>query len=160
MNGTDTSAKYCCNAVAVKNNELGCSTVNKTYQEPFMIESYGELIFGVAALSGYTNTSTNGSITATNNTADTTADDGDDGTKIAIGVGVGVPLGVISLLAIGWALWERRKRKRAALSAAQTPVWLSNGGYSNHTQNTNSQYTGELTASPPKPAELSSNSPR
>ncbi|KAK2820071.1 hypothetical protein FQN49_007747 [Arthroderma sp. PD_2] len=31
-------------------------------------------------------------------------------TNVAIGVGVGVPLGVIALLAIGWALYERKKR--------------------------------------------------
>jgi hypothetical protein len=36
--------------------------------------------------------------------------------EAAIGAGVGVPLGVIALASIAWALFERRRRKRAPMS--------------------------------------------
>jgi hypothetical protein len=42
----------------------------------------------------------------------------DDNHDVAIGTGVGIPLGVIAILAIAWAVYERRKRSKALQSPA------------------------------------------
>jgi hypothetical protein len=101
---------------------------------------------------------TNATIAHTSATTASNKDSDNVNKEIAIGAGVGVPLAVIALASIGWAFWERRKRKRASFGASQpiTPAWSSQNGTYNH----NSYDTGELTSSPPKPAELSTNSTR
>lgn len=40
---------------------------------------------------------------------------------VAIGAGVGVPLGVLALGAVIWALWERRRANRLRKTIASTP---------------------------------------
>lgn len=47
------------------------------------------------------------------------------GHEVAVGVGVAVPLGVLLILAIVWALWERRKRRKMELAG---PIELSGTG--------------------------------
>jgi hypothetical protein len=37
---------------------------------------------------------------------------------VAIGAGVGVPLGLLAIVALAWAIWERRRRSRAGATAA------------------------------------------
>jgi hypothetical protein len=37
--------------------------------------------------------------------------------ETTVGVGIGLPLGVIALATVGWALWERRRRKQAPVVA-------------------------------------------
>ncbi|PKX88770.1 uncharacterized protein P174DRAFT_516376 [Aspergillus novofumigatus IBT 16806] len=73
--------------------------------DPFTIET-GAVIPGVAALAGYVNASS-----MTNNTCPTPTGNSSSPSShdVAIGVGVGVPLGVITLASIAWALWERRQ---------------------------------------------------
>lgn len=64
----------------------------------------------------------------------------DSGAQIgAIGAGVGASLGVISLSAITWAFWERRKRLRATAAqvvAFSKPGYEVSGGFQNAASST------------------------
>jgi hypothetical protein len=88
----------------------------------------------VAGLNGLVKqSSTSGSSTIANNTGnDDTAKSSthseDTQKNIAIGAGVGVPLGVISLLSIGWAVHERRMRKKIPQAQAQ-PILTTDYSY-------------------------------
>ncbi|OAL75064.1 hypothetical protein A7D00_0662 [Trichophyton violaceum] len=55
-------------------------------------------------------------------------------TYVAIGAGVGVPLGVIAIGAIGWALYERRKRLRLIKTYASQPIAVQQPMYQQQTQ--------------------------
>ncbi|KAF3895017.1 hypothetical protein GTR04_7036 [Trichophyton interdigitale] len=55
-------------------------------------------------------------------------------TYVAIGAGVGVPLGVLAIGAIGWALYERRKRLRLIETYASQPVAVHQPMYQQETQ--------------------------
>ncbi|KAJ5933899.1 hypothetical protein N7454_006228 [Penicillium verhagenii] len=122
-NGTTTSEEpqYCCNSAVVSaNNTIVCSTVDGDFQNPFTI-SNGSAIANAAALSGLVeesssstvaNTTASGNYTAMTKSQSSCNNSSKD---VAIGAGVGIPLGVIALLLIVWAMWERRLRK-------QTPV--------------------------------------
>ncbi|KAL4950628.1 hypothetical protein BDW69DRAFT_197135 [Aspergillus filifer] len=63
--------------------------------------------------------------------------------ETAVGAGVGVPLRCIALASIVWALWERRKGKKAldaavasheAAAVAKAPGTFDNGVYAERTQ--------------------------
>ncbi|KXG54178.1 uncharacterized protein PGRI_073220 [Penicillium griseofulvum] len=94
-------------------NELTCYAGS-----PFTLDR-GDLVWDKAALTNYTyggdsSNSTSPSNTTTCPTASTTPSsenkDGKGNNDVAIGAGVGIPLGVLLLTALGWALFERRKR--------------------------------------------------
>ncbi|EYE93381.1 uncharacterized protein EURHEDRAFT_434047, partial [Aspergillus ruber CBS 135680] len=79
---------YCCNAITSKNGSAACAND----EDPFTITS-GTAISGRAYLSNLV-----------------AKDSGNNNREVAIGAGVGVPLGVLFLTALGWALYERKKR--------------------------------------------------
>ena len=81
----------------------------------------------------------------------------------AIGAGVGVPLGVIALGAITWALWERRARTKSLAAAAATTAgggWVGgNGAVPSSVAGSNSMYgiqqhETEQWKNPSRPVEL------
>lgn len=84
--------------------------------------------------------------------------DSNDSNDVAIGAGVGVPLGVIAFLSIGWALWERRKRKRASILTE--PVHMQSLHPYQPVTNDRNFGVSELSANTAKPAELHQNQPR
>ncbi|KAJ5115212.1 hypothetical protein NUU61_000971 [Penicillium alfredii] len=111
-----SESQYCCGHVTWKDGKQGCY-----WGEPFKLAK-GTVIPGVAWLATHV---------ADNQTASNVSSAGESDTHIApsasssssssstsssrdvaIGAGVGVPLGVIALASILWALWERRLRKR------------------------------------------------
>jgi hypothetical protein len=112
----DNTPYYCANAVTLNSSgNLGCYAGS-----PFTLNS-GKLVWDKAALTNYTlidnsskstsNSSSSSSNPASNtngtlNNKNTNGNDHD----VAIGAGVGVPLGVLLLTALGWALYERKKR--------------------------------------------------
>ena len=109
-------------------NEAVCSTVKGDKQTPFKLPD-GSPIPGVTALSGYnkTSNSTSSSMANTTTAADaatsgSTKGQRDHSKEVAIGAGVGVPLGVISLLALAWGLWERRQRKQILAQPPPPPL--------------------------------------
>lgn len=135
----DTEWLYCCVGSEYGNDY---SSACADGANPFTIAS-ASLIYGVAALSTAEVISSTASSTATSAasaspaTATQTAASGtaastgetcpDSGAQIgAIGAGIGVSLGVISLSAIAWAFWERRKR---LMAAAGQVVTSSKHGY-------------------------------
>lgn len=71
----------------------------------------------------------NSTASASTSSSNSTATNNGSNHDAAIGAGVGVPLGVIALASIAWALWERRKLHRfsaaheaaAAAAPAQVP---------------------------------------
>lgn len=85
----------------------------------------GTAIPGVAGLAMNSSSSPVPSSTATPVPSDS-GSNGSNGSntsrETAIGVGVGVPLGLIALASIAWALWERRSRLHAALNVPPTYV--------------------------------------
>ncbi|BCR90135.1 uncharacterized protein ACHE_60021A [Aspergillus chevalieri] len=107
-NGDDST--YCCNAI-VSN---GSAAVCDNDRDPFKLAS-GTVIPGRAYLSNLT-----------------TKDSGNNNNRdVAIGAGVGVPLGVLFLTALGWALFERRKRYallNSTAAAAPLPVQQPGAG--------------------------------
>lgn len=111
------SSKYCCGAVAYKDGEITCAAEG----DPFSID-FGTAVPGVAGLAN--TTSTEGNATATvcedsgsNATSGSSAEEEAEKKSVkydvAIGAGVGVPLGVVALASIAWALYERRQRRVA-----------------------------------------------
>jgi hypothetical protein len=107
----DGRAIYCC----------GYQSANQTTDEcangdaPFILED-GEMVFRRAALadatedgnsSSWTTASTSPTATGTDAGTDSATCSNND---VAIGAGVGVPLGVLALSAVAWALLERRRR--------------------------------------------------
>ncbi|GFF46180.1 hypothetical protein IFM51744_06256 [Aspergillus udagawae] len=102
-----TDAKYCCGSVV--DNKRGDG-------DPFTIEN-GAVIPGVAALAGYsnassiTNTTCSNPSSITNTTCPTGNSSSPSSHDVAIGAGVGLPLAVLALASIAWALWARRHCK-------------------------------------------------
>ncbi|KAL4805296.1 hypothetical protein BDV18DRAFT_160957 [Aspergillus unguis] len=120
------------------NDTLGCSNG----EEPFQVPD-AEALPGVAVLGNVTSfdapNSTNSNTTCTlpSPSSDAATCSGSNGSchETAIGAGVGVPLGVIALASVAWALWERRKGEKAlaaAVAAASTasskPPGVFDGG--------------------------------
>ncbi|KAJ6049707.1 hypothetical protein N7499_011704 [Penicillium canescens] len=80
------------------------------------------LVWNKAALANYTlsdnnskstsnsNSSSSDSASNSNGTLNNKNENSKDNNDVAIGAGVGVPLGVLPLTALGWALYERKKR--------------------------------------------------
>lgn len=97
-------SEYCCGAVTWKNGKTGCLQGGDPFKLPF-----GRAISGVAALAEDSNENEPGS---NNDTAEPKSDNSNH--DVAIGVGVGVPLGVLALTTVAWALWERRGRQSLA----------------------------------------------
>lgn len=84
-NGEDT--KYCCDAVVANGTQAACA-----HGHEFTLHN-GAAIPGRAYLA-------KDSVTGNNK----------NNKDVAIGAGVGVPLGVLFLTALGWALYERKRR--------------------------------------------------
>ncbi|KAJ6072844.1 hypothetical protein N7467_010929 [Penicillium canescens] len=100
----DDKPYYCANAVTLNSSgDLGCYAGS-----PFTLNS-GELVWDKAALANYT-LSDNNSESTSNGTLNNKNENAKDNNDVAIGAGVGVPLGVLLLTALGWALYERKKR--------------------------------------------------
>lgn len=166
LEGSEKNATYCCDSVLVDplSSDKICSDVDGTNQTSFTIPD-GFIIPGAAVLSEFEEVSNNTSSFVANDTdtasATATASNkssDNESRDIAIGAGVGVPLAAIALLSIGWAFWERRKRKLAAFPADQ-PIPLFQPSHKVPLGH-ESYYANELTGSPPKPAELYTASPR
>ncbi|KAF9239769.1 hypothetical protein CBS147339_9026 [Penicillium roqueforti] len=176
LDGSENNATYCCNSVLVDpfSGEKICSNVDGATQTSFKILD-GYIIPSAGVLSNFEEISNNTSSFVANgtDTAVTTAvttaattpvptatatatasneNSCNESREIAIGAGVGVPLAAIALLSIGWAFWERRNRKLAALPAAQ-PTPLFQPSYQ-VARGHESYHAYELKGSPPKPAEL------
>lgn len=112
----NSRAIYCCGYQSENNNATRCSNGDA----PFVLED-GNMIFGRAALVNATASQLNPSTTsglvasitgATNTTSGNDECFSSHNNSTAIGVGVGVPLGVLALCAVAWALTERRRSRR------------------------------------------------
>lgn len=86
---------------------------------------------GYAALADYTVTNS-----STKTTTSSSGGSSSSSNRAAIGAGVGVPLGVIALGAIAWAIWERRKLHRVMTTQPQQG---QQGGYNPYTGDKTSQ---------------------
>ncbi|KAL3470224.1 hypothetical protein BJX99DRAFT_267632 [Aspergillus californicus] len=118
-NNTDDGIYYCCNSIV--NNATGKQPTCAWDVEPFTLAS-ARLIPGVALLDDYVVRSDDTNTTAPSTESDPECAASDTASKnnAAIGAGVGVPLGVVALAAIGWALYERRKRTNHSQTAIAT----------------------------------------
>lgn len=160
---------YCCNSIVNRPEEEfpACDS-----GEPFTIES-GKFMPGVALLEGYVKASdannssssdsdsnssdsdSNSSDTNTTSCPDTndTQDAGSSNNDVAIGAGVGVPLGVIALVSIAWALYERSQRKKLLQPIPPTittvgPFPAENKPWAHHELPSANQVTAELPSPP------------
>ncbi|KAJ5306932.1 hypothetical protein N7508_005947 [Penicillium antarcticum] len=118
-NGSSTI--HCCGTANWEDGTVNCGNF-KSVEVP-----HGTAIAGVAGLSAassVTATSSPGSSTsAPTSTSNPTSDSGSNAKReAAIGAGVGVPLGVIALASIAWALWERRARVKALSQPISAPA--------------------------------------
>jgi hypothetical protein len=112
-----STALYCCGSPIVDGDNVSCPPSSDNNGEPFTVTT-GKVIAGrailanVSSLSNKTSAGTSSSIGAGSDTGNCrTCHD------TAIGAGVGVPLGVLALLFMIWAIIERR-RKASRLSRA------------------------------------------
>lgn len=105
-------ALYCCNNIVSNTGSTPCA-LNLS---AFTIDN-GNIMPGFAALADYTVTNSSSNTTTSSSTGSSSSD------RVAIGAGVGVPLGVIALGAIAWAIWERQKSRRLVTTKPQQ------GGY-------------------------------
>ncbi|KAJ5167780.1 uncharacterized protein N7482_003374 [Penicillium canariense] len=142
----DVKTQYCCGKVELNNGKTTCR-----YGDPFSIAE-GTVLPGVAYLSNVTYTdSTDNSTTCDNATSSgaltTSVESSSSNRDVAIGAGVGVPLGLIALVSIAWALWERRK-------LAQMKSSLSSGEGAYAALNRTVGPPVELSAAAPGAAEL------
>jgi hypothetical protein len=87
-----SKTQYCCGAVIADNGEPGCK-----YEQPFTLTE-ATVLPDAAFLEN------NGDSNSTESCQPSSR-------SIAIEAGVSVPLGVIAIAAILWALWERRHRR-------------------------------------------------
>lgn len=118
------------------NNTPICAFNLPTFEIP-----NSDFISGYAGLSSYTNVSSTSSSTssaissATSPAPSNTASCANNNNHVAIGVGVGlgVPLGLIALVSIAWALWERRKVNRYR-EAQEANAKVSPCSHPNHLQ--------------------------
>ncbi|KAL3468159.1 hypothetical protein BJX64DRAFT_85244 [Aspergillus heterothallicus] len=141
----DGRAIYCCGYQSANQSMTECANGDA----PFVLED-AEMVFGRAALdntSGNTSSSTDSGSSSTSSTTSPTATEGNGGENggsrsdtetgasssncsnndVAIGAGVGVPLVVLALSAVAWALLERRRRVKSvgagiAPASSHTPV--------------------------------------
>lgn len=158
-NVTESDILYCCNSIVNSPDEEfpACDS-----GEPFTIES-GVFMPGVALLEGYVKASeVNSTSSCTNTTTDSpdtededTQDAGSSNHDVAIGAGVGVPLGVIAIVSIAWALYERSQRRKLLQAAPPTittvgPFPGENKQWGHHELPSDNQAPSEL---PTPPAE-------
>lgn len=156
-NGTDWL--YCC---VGSDYDSDYSSACADGADPFTLPS-ASLIYGVAALSSAQVISSTATSTATSaasvspaagSGASTSKGDtcSGSGAQIgAIGAGVGVSLGVISIGAMVWALWERRQRRRAAAAQVVTfskPDYEVPGGYQYANSSTPTTYSPHAYSTP------------
>ncbi|PKX91361.1 uncharacterized protein P174DRAFT_392559 [Aspergillus novofumigatus IBT 16806] len=92
-------ATYCCGTPITNGTDVICPEGMDSFQIPT-----GHALTGVALLS---NVSSSSATTAPSSTDTATRSCHDT----AIGAGVGVPLGVIALMTLAWAIFERRARR-------------------------------------------------
>ncbi|KAJ5612224.1 hypothetical protein N7510_005418 [Penicillium lagena] len=145
LNSTGSDSYYCCNSVVADDNVATCSnSITGDPATPFKV-SNAKIVPGVAALSDLvkksklsnatsdaahitietqnqtepTNHAANSSATVLNPNSNTC----DSNNDVAIGAGVGVPLGLLAIVFLIWALWERRKRMQAlvAIKSSDSP---------------------------------------
>ncbi|OOF99039.1 hypothetical protein ASPCADRAFT_127613 [Aspergillus carbonarius ITEM 5010] len=147
--GSDSSgnAQYCC-GFQVKNNGSSECVDGDT---AFTLDD-GEMILGRAALENVTSTSSSSSTsTRTMSTAtvvETTCSASNNephcGTSnaTAVGAGVGVPLGVLAVSAVVWALWERGRRRAAVVAAVATSASGCGGYLTEHQKGVGVMQTG------------------
>ncbi|KAH8692201.1 hypothetical protein BGW36DRAFT_464744 [Talaromyces proteolyticus] len=161
-------SQYCCNNIVDSGGSAVCLNNLPTFTMP-----NAEIVPDTNLLAGYAKD--NSSSTATNNTesscnatisassmppqnssaaADRNSNSSDHG--VAIGAGVGIPLGLIALASIGWALRERRRFHAAVVGArpqstqgykmadSNNNIYKdnNNSSHTQHTQLVSSQYGG------------------
>ncbi|KAJ0418851.1 hypothetical protein BJY00DRAFT_287140 [Aspergillus carlsbadensis] len=129
-NVTGEGIFYCCNSIINNPNDANPACAFNKGQ--FVIPDGATIVPGAILLEDYVlasdvnctnttnttnnNNSNNDNTAATNETASNAAgdepraEDSSSTSVVAVGAGVGVPLGVLSLVAVAWALFERRKR--------------------------------------------------
>ncbi|KAL2827671.1 hypothetical protein BJY01DRAFT_135727 [Aspergillus pseudoustus] len=110
-------SRYCCGTAIIDGTQLACRD-----GEDFTVLT-GEVLTGYALLQNITSLNAADSPTESSTESNSTSSSNcptcspcintSDCNETTVGVGVGVPLGVIALATVGWALWERRRRKRA-----------------------------------------------
>ncbi|KAJ5766091.1 uncharacterized protein N7511_003707 [Penicillium nucicola] len=114
-----SSTVHCCGTANWENGTVNCGNFNSV-EVP-----HGTALAGVAGLSATsTATATSSSVPSSSATTSSSASDSGSNSKreAAIGAGVGVPLGIIAIASIVWALWERRARFKALSQSTGVPA--------------------------------------
>ncbi|KAI0098087.1 hypothetical protein GGR51DRAFT_539178 [Nemania sp. FL0031] len=99
--------QYCCGTVVLRGNGSSLGCYGNPY--PFAIEP-GDIIEDRGVLRGY-NLTGSGESNSTCPPNSTCPKAVSSNAVVAVGAGLGVPLGILSIAAITWALWERYQRR-------------------------------------------------
>ncbi|KAL2823497.1 hypothetical protein BDW59DRAFT_148689 [Aspergillus cavernicola] len=114
-------SRYCCGTAISNDSSVACRN-----GDDFTVPT-GEVVAGYALLANVTSleaaSDSPGSSANSSGSTGSPAISGNSSSchETAIGAGVGVPLGVIALASLAWALFERRRGKRAAQSSTASP---------------------------------------
>lgn len=114
-------SRYCCGEAALSNTTTACYDGSDAFRIPNAeaVPGYG-LLGNVTSFNASTN-SPDSPDSPNNTSCPVEQTNSSSCHETAVGAGVGVPLGVIALASVAWALWERRKGRQASISSlAQT----------------------------------------
>ncbi|KKA23161.1 hypothetical protein T310_2793 [Rasamsonia emersonii CBS 393.64] len=97
-------------------------TITCPYGESNFTLPSGSIVFGRAGLANLS--SSDSSSGSSSNSSSALSSDSGSCNQTAVGAGVGIPLGVIAVSAVLWALWERRRKKRITALLQDRPQYV------------------------------------
>ncbi|KAI9932612.1 hypothetical protein ASPWEDRAFT_33497 [Aspergillus wentii DTO 134E9] len=101
-------ALYCASAIVENSDGVGCVENHDPFTVPSATVVPNKAVLASSAYQSPLSTSSSSANSSSG--ADSGSSRSSSNNNVAIGAGVGVPLGVLAITAITWALWERRKR--------------------------------------------------
>ncbi|KAB8234692.1 hypothetical protein BDV23DRAFT_181355 [Aspergillus alliaceus] len=144
-------AEYCCNEPILNGSKIGCAASSGS---SFFVPD-GSLVAGYAALANISSLSASNSTSGNSAPGNGTSSSSPSSRDAAIGAGVGVPLGVIAIGAVAWALYERRSRRESLAAAAR---FENDGGVGGIPVYGMQQHEMEQWKNPSSPVELTTSS--
>ncbi|KAJ5805030.1 hypothetical protein N7474_010917 [Penicillium riverlandense] len=156
----DGVSTYCCGTPVIDGDSIVCPYGYDAFQLPDATVLTGHaLLANVSSLAAPSTSSapnsspsfTSGNTTTTASSSSSSSSSASTSHDVALGAGLGIPLGLIAVVSLFWAFWERKranKLSKALMSAAASPGLESGGSPQSRLMN-NSSGPSELSAKRP-----------